>query len=127
MDIRQDPEVMRVYWEMFTQATGMTQWTHKIGRIRAGYCDKCGKHLDRLPYGRCEIPDPITMSVADLAFWMRDKCDPEQWEWELVECYFGNQLNMSFAARARVALHQATPKQWIYAAVKAWRQKNASD
>ena len=118
-NILTDPEVVQVYWEM----KGVTEWGHRLQNI-AGMidCTKCGAVSNppkrTLCSETCSIPDPIGMSVGDLAFFMRDKCVKHdrirKWEMfleELVNCNITHAYRMS------------TPEQWIRAACKAWRMK----
>ena len=56
----------------------------------------------------------ITMSVAELAFFMRDKCDQFTWRHQL-----------ALSLKEEVAMSCSTPTQWILAAAKAWDSKAA--
>ena len=89
-DIRQDPEVILTAKEM-----GYVEplCSHK----QTEFCDDCG----------------IIMSIGDLAFFMRDKCETNEWEIKLAAIRFSN--------RAREP--RSTPEEWIRAACAAWRMK----
>ena len=105
-DIKQDLEVIRVYWEMM----GTTCYDHcMVLAIGGGYiCNKCKKPNDHRP---CSYLSPITLSVPELAFFMRDKCVDAvggyKWSYSIDEtCYW-----------------DMTPEQWIEAACAAWEGK----
>lgn len=118
-DIREDQEAMQVYWAM----RGV-QPSHcinpSINNYLFGECIKCGAELNLMEckkqrsglyikYG-CSVEDPITMSIGDLAFWMRDQCDIEDYE----ACLCG-----TIAGEA--PLVAATPEEMIRAACAAWK------
>ena len=107
-DIRTDPETLRVYWDM----RGMTD--DDFMKYPDGQCS-CGDCISNARPGDLVcIPDPITMSIGDLAFWMRDKCDQFTWRHQL-----------ALSLKEEVAMSCSTTTQWILAAVKAWDSKAA--
>ena len=115
-DIRTDPETLRVYWDM----RGMTD--DDFMKYPDGQCS-CGDCISNARPGDLVcIPDPITMSIGDLAFWMRDASDREAWEFYLVEEWYRDKYR-SFASNSRHAFQHSTPEQWIDAAVKVWEAK----
>ena len=91
-DIRKNPDVKRVVAEM----RGSGEFELEVSSCKS-----------------IVYPD-ITMSIGDLAFWMRDKCD-----WQTFE------KALSSTADGRIAWFNTTPEQWIYATVKAWNSKAA--
>ena len=84
-DIRTDPEVLRVFQAM----GGVTLMEPKGQRIY--------------------------MSIGDLAFWMRDKCDANEYRRKLF------QLQPPIRSAS-----MATAEEMIQAAVKAWSSKAAT-
>ena len=120
-DIRQDAEVVKTYWEM--------------GGHKKPYCANCssgswlasGQSNGRSICKTCCYGPPITMSLGDLAFWMRDKCfeasiGGRATNWPLKVKELSNDFDDRGLAFLETLAH-ATPEQWIRAAVKAWRSK----
>ena len=117
IDIRQREDVLRVYWEM----EGRRCFYHKMeSMFIASYpspskqrCSKCNK--EDVHFGDdCPIPDPIPLSMGDLAFFMRDKCDS-----------YSIQVCLGQILPEKTPLSMANPEQWIEAAVVAWDSKAA--
>lgn len=112
-DIREDPDVIKVFWEMM----GKDPYQHNPEYMVAN-CYKCGMsssnrmgepiEFSNMP--ACPIPDPITMSIGDLAFFMRNKCDNGKYLDALCEIIFNG-------------ISEATPEEMIRAAVAAWSAK----
>ena len=111
-DIRQDPEVRRVVKEMRGPAH---DWVERSQSGGCCWCRNC--HEEAWPpfthHQVCPHNKPITMSIGDLAFFMRDKCETNEWEIKLAAIRFSN--------RAREP--RSTPEEWIRAACAAWRMK----
>ena len=105
-------EVTKVYWEMMGVAEGEHELENIAGVID---CRKCGAVSSpprrTLCSEACSIPDPIPLSPAELAFFMRDKCKDIGWERAIS---VGPEYE---------GMCLATPEQWIKAAVKAWPQQ----
>lgn len=133
-DIRTDPDVLRVYWEM----KGVTEWMHnealcKIPDSKFDYrwmCSKCREDSDDIDTENCPIPDPITDDVWTVAGFMRDQCVEKcRTEWrkakwqvytEVVDKYNPNSFH-DFSSQWFA--DEATPEQWIEASVRAWGAK----
>ena len=133
-DIRTDPDVLRVYWEM----KGVTEFEHteklcKLPDSDFAYrwmCSKCRVDSDDLHTDDCPIPDPITMSVWELAGFMRDQCVAEcreQWDrvkWDLYFEATNNKNATSFHDfSSQWFSDEAKPEQWIEAGVRSWGAK----
>ena len=95
-DIRTDPEVLMVVTQM---------------------CDVSRKGAFE---GRTGVPDPITMSVGDLAFWMMDQCNYKVFRDKLY-----NEVGPRDSGSYTDGYLKATPEQWIRAACKAWDSRAA--
>ena len=95
-DIRQDPEVVRVYKEM--GGTTDVLWGVET--------------------------KPLLMPLGDLAFFMRDKMETEDlmWHWNLnINDLCSDAVELD--DRHMHSLRYSTPEQWIRAACAAWRMK----
>jgi len=135
------PEVVRVYWEMM----GVNEWDHDNGEERYGdsckvvssdshvVCHKCGqrfnikdcihKYFPGVPGSSkylkadCPVPDPISMPLGDLAFFMRDNCAKHG--------VFDRWIKILYSSLddPDCSILEATPTQWIRAACAAWKGK----
>ena len=99
-DPRLDPKVIATYWAM----TGKTEWKHdwrsQDGRGSDPHiCWKC-KRESYTNDSKCLVPDPIPLSVAELAFFMRDQCIAREWTNALLD----------------IKAHDS-PEKWIKAAL----------
>ena len=121
-DPRTDPDVLKTYWEM----KGVTEFEHteklcKLPDSDFAYrwmCSKCREDSDDIDTENCPIPDPITMSVWELAWFMRDQCEANipHGKWVVELCQICTEGKGPIIARS-------TPEQWIEAATKAWGAK----
>lgn len=141
-DPRLDPDVIKVFWEM----RGETEWRHSSKPIGFAWggpatkvwrCSKCGKtasYSDMIE-DRCTTPDPITMSLGDLAFWMRDKCNSDK-NFDGTKTVDYNRALHSLWVRRYDGIRgragydflwwtrtMVTPEDMIRAACAAWRMK----
>ena len=126
-DIRTDPEVLRVYWEMKGQSP-IRHATYKTAS-KTTECSYCGRIEGTLTSGNmwCEepcpknnYPRPITMSTGDLAFWMMDQCNYKVFRDKLY-----NEVGPRDSGSYTDGYLKATPEQWIRAACKAWDSRAA--
>ena len=118
-DIRTDPEVLRVYWAMKGQDPYIHRsdvgWQIQMKELR---CEKCYGLLEEACKAPCLYPDPITMSVCDLAEYMRNQCVKQQQDGE----YRKQLLLMSPWPDDHKdwVISRSTPEHRIRAACKAW-------
>ncbi len=120
-----DETTTRVYWQMMGVTEWCHDWTISTYHGKEEVCKKCKlfpshallmtKEVRVSVSSPCLIPDPITMSVGDLAEYMMRRCIQESLDQEYKEqleaTYFGHTLWM------------ATPKDRIRAACVAWEAK----
>ena len=103
-DIRKDPDVIRVYCEM-----NKSRHTLPNKYIEVKHCMFC----KATPKDKTVcIQKPIHLSIGDLAFFMRNKCEAQEWE----RC-------MALPPLGRIPWAKTNPEQWIRAACAAWSQK----
>ena len=119
------------YWNMM----GVAEFDHILDAIGTTYgrptykCIHCGfVHDDYMSElsktERCTYPDPIPLSLAELAEYMRNACDRECLPWTAeLHSVMGHEFPITLWS-ADQALWKATPKQRIEAAVAAWEYKN---
>lgn len=124
-DILKDPLAIKTYWEMM----GVTEWEHAYQNpynLNPTICEKCNIASKTRHKGPCLIPDPIPLSVGDLAFFMANQC--RKYSKELVKTL--NQLwkkqSGSFPFPYWL-IYIATPEQRIEAACAAWSTKDEED
>ena len=122
-DIRTDPKTVATYWAMM----GKTGWNHKLRDGLLGVsCQKCSAPSDPpnrtlcSEKGKCPVPDPITMSVAELAEYMMKQCEDIPYIQALAEV-----LNRPYLGD--YGWKHSTPEQRIEAATTARRQKGTTD
>ncbi len=117
-DIRTDPDVLRVYWEM----KGVTEFEHteklcKLPDSDFAYrwmCSKCREDSDDIDTDPCPIPDPITLPLWELAGFMRDQCDKK---------IYLDMLCVVLKDMRCTSIAHATPEQVIEASVRSWGAK----
>lgn len=128
-DIRKDPEVVRVYWEM----VGISEYRCTPRHYnRNGHpdhpdmiCKKCSTvyrgffECLALQPTKCQYPDPIPLSIGDLAFWMKSKCERYVWMNELFLLY--QKKRGTIEVGLSECLYDMEPEQWIRAACVAWK------
>ena len=112
-------ETVKTYWAMM----GVAYTKHDIEPVLMapyplyGTCQKCGETNLKLhcehEWPSCPIPDPIPLSPAELAEYMMQQCDMNNYRRELFR----------LIPPIRSACW-ATPQQRIDAAVKAWKGTN---
>ena len=94
-DIRKNPDVKRVVAEM----RGSGEFDLEVAGVKS------------------TVYPEITMSVGDLAWYMRDKCVEKYW--------YSHLFFLGEFRDAEDAIKHATLTQWIIAAAKAWDSKAA--
>jgi len=118
------------YWNMM----GVAEFDHILDAIGTTYgrptykCIHCGfVHDDYMSElsktERCTYPDPIPLSPAELAFYMRDKCLELELPWTH-ELAILLPSRMNLGNDPSYALEVSMSEQWIEAAVAAWEYKN---
>ena len=128
-DIRLRDDVIKTYWAMFNPDA---KWMHEYEQLKIEAtnndliefcrCMKCGvewTYSTQTGYAPthnhdCPIPDPIPLSVAELAEFMMRKCDGDKYARHL-------RLTVPWLDRGSIQeILLATPEQRIKAAVAAW-------
>ena len=118
-------DTIETYWQMM----GVTEWDHRTGFVGedkpAQECHNChclfpetkwksdkrlGDYIYKAySFGGCSVPDPIPLSPAELAFFMRDKCSRRKFS-DACGNLHGNVFPGFLSA-----------EEWIDAAVSAWK------
>jgi len=133
-DTREDPRVIAVFWAM----RGETEWPHdsvqkevredSAGLYEIRRCIKCdAEWIWHTKYGECDyptkeckFPDPIGMSIGDLAFWMRDHSDAKAYMREVHRI-----CGMLGANLTDAQIYLLTPTMMIEAATLAFEAADA--
>jgi len=117
-DLLSELRVKKAYWLMVKKSRF---GPHHI--IAGQTCSKCKKPLREVGEGNCPVADSIPGSRADVAFQMRDACrDNNIWLNELIEVMCED-TNLNIRPNGRTVAKNASPKQWIIAAVRIWEAK----